>query len=106
MPIDVDNVNQAESFKWVRQIFQNTHGTCFISNFSREIIRNGLKYIRGLLVMQAHRRRQHQLGLQVGTSLFQKQTWHMFDIQLFQKNLMVSNMSEAFKSGSSTLSTS
>ena len=51
MPIDVDNVNQAESFKWVCHIFQNTHGTCFISNFSREIIGNGLKYVRGLLVM-------------------------------------------------------
>merc|ERR1711911_525642 len=51
MPIDVDNVNQAEPFKWVCHIFQNTHGTCFIFNFSREISGNGLKYVRGLLVM-------------------------------------------------------
>ena len=50
MPIDVDNVNQAESFKWVDnednqwkhdsefvKITKNIYDTCFISNFSREI---------------------------------------------------------------------
>ena len=37
MLIDVDNVNQVESQKWVSLIFKNTQGTCFIINFSREI---------------------------------------------------------------------
>ena len=37
MLIDVDNVNQAESTKWVRHILKNTYDTCLISNFSREI---------------------------------------------------------------------
>ena len=56
MLIDVDNVNQAESHKWVHHIKKhgqvifkkNTYDTCFISNFSREIIGNGLRYVRGL----------------------------------------------------------
>ena len=36
MLIDADNINQPESQKWVRHIFKNTRGTCFISNISRE----------------------------------------------------------------------
>ena len=36
MFIDVKNVNQAESDMCVCHIFENPHGTCFISN-SREI---------------------------------------------------------------------
>ena len=35
--IDVDNVDLAESHKWVRHILKNTYDTCLISNFSREI---------------------------------------------------------------------
>ena len=34
MLIDVDNVNQAESHKWVCHVLKNT---CFTSNFKREI---------------------------------------------------------------------
>ena len=49
--IDGDNVNQAKYHKWVRHIFKNTHGTCFMSNFLRESIGNGLRYVRGLQVM-------------------------------------------------------
>ena len=30
MLIDVDNVNQAESHKWVCHILKNTYDTCFI----------------------------------------------------------------------------
>ena len=41
MLIDVD----------VCDIFKNTHGTCFMSNFLRESIGNGLRYVRGLQVM-------------------------------------------------------
>ena len=31
-------------FKWVCHILKNTHGTCFVPNFPREI--NGLGYVR------------------------------------------------------------
>ena len=37
MIIDVDNVNQAKSHEWVCHILKNTHDTCLIPNFSREI---------------------------------------------------------------------
>ena len=54
----------------------------------------------------AHRRRQHQPARvpKVGTSYFQKHTWHMFYIQYFKRIRleMVSYMSETSKSCSST----
>ena len=50
----------------------------------------------------AHRRRQHQPARvpKVGTSYFQKHTWHMFYIQYFKRIRlgMFSDMSEASKS--------
>jgi len=71
MLIDVDNVNQAESHKWVRHIFKNTYDTCFISNFSREIDWEWSQICQRP-PSHAHRRRQRQPGRvpQVGTSYF------------------------------------
>ena len=106
MLINVNNVNQAESHKWVRHIFKNTYDTCFISNFSREIDWEWSQICQRPL-SHAHRRRQRQPGRvpQVGTPYFQKHIWHMFYIQFFKRNRlgMVSDMSEASKSCPSTL---
>ena len=73
MLIDVDNVNQAESHKWVRHILKNTYDTCFISNFSREIDWEWSQICQRP-PSHAHRRRQRQQSQvpQVGTSYFQK----------------------------------
>ena len=70
-------------------------------NISREINWECLSdMLRGLLVILIDVR-QHQPGQipQVGTSYFQKHTWHMFRIQIFKRNRlrMVSDMSEASK---------
>ena len=53
MLIDVENVNQAESHKWVCHILKNIHGTCFIPNFPREINWewSQICQVRGLQVM-------------------------------------------------------
>ena len=50
-PIDVDEDDQWKHDSEFVKITKNIYDTCFISNFSREIIGNGLKYVRGLLVM-------------------------------------------------------
>ena len=69
MLIDVDNVNQAESHKWVRHILKNTYDTCFISNFSREFYWECSQICQRPL-SHAHRRlhRQPDRVLQVGIS--------------------------------------
>ena len=73
MLIDVDNVNQAESHKWVRHILKNTYETCFMSNFSREIDWEWSQICQRSL-SHAHRRQQRQPGRvpQVGMSYFKK----------------------------------
>ena len=51
MLIDVDNVNQAVSQKWVRHVLK-THITHVLNPiFQEKSIGNGLRYIRGLQVM-------------------------------------------------------
>ena len=50
-PIDVDEDNQWKHDSEFVKIIKNMYGTCFISNFSRDIDWNGLKYVRGLQVM-------------------------------------------------------
>ena len=68
--------------------------------FEEKSIGNCLRYARGL-PSHAHRRRQQQPGRvrQVGTSYFQKHTWHMFYTEYFKRNRleMVSDMSDASK---------
>ena len=73
MLIDVDNVNLAESHKWVRHILKNTYDKWFISNFSREIDLEWSQ-ISQRPPSHAHRRRQRRPGRvpQVGTSYFKK----------------------------------
>ena len=54
MLIDVNNVNQAESHKWIRPIFKNTHGSMvrvLHPIFQEKSIGNGLRYVRGHQVM-------------------------------------------------------
>ena len=88
MLIDVDNLNQAESHKWVRHILKNTYVTCFISNFSIEI-----DWERSQICQRppshAHRRRQPQPGRvpQLGTSYFRKHTYmtHILYPIIFQE---------------------
>ena len=71
MLIDVDNVNQAESHKWVGHILKHTYDTCFMSNCSREID-GEWSQICQRPPSHAYRRRQRQPGQvpQVGTSYF------------------------------------
>ena len=99
MIIEVDNVNQAKSHKWVCHILKNTLGTCFIPNFQRVI--NGLRYVRSGASKSGR-------VPQVGMSYSQKHTWHMFYTQFFKRNRlgMISDMSEAPKSCPSTSTTS
>ena len=99
MIIEVDNVNQAKSHKWVCHILKNTLGTCLIPNFQRVI--NGLRYVRSGASKSGR-------VPQVGMSYSQKHTCHMFYTQFFKKNRlgMVPDMSEASKSCPSTSTTS
>ena len=99
MIIEVDNVNQAKSHKWVCHIFKNTLGTCLIPNFQRVI--NGHRYVRSGASKSGR-------VPQVGMSYSQKHTCHMFYTQFFNRNRlgMVSDMSEASKSCPSTSTTS
>ena len=77
MIIEVDNVNQAKSHKWVCHILKNTLGTCLIPNFQRVI--NGLRYVRSGASKSGR-------VPQVGMSYSQKHTRHMFYTQFFKRN--------------------
>ena len=98
MLIDVDNVNQAESHKWVRHILKNTYDTCFISNFWREIDWVWSQICEGPQSL-AHRRRQRQPSRvpQVGMSYFKNHAWHMFYIQFFLRRLIKKWWSEIYQ---------
>ena len=51
MLINVDNVNHAESYKWVYDIFKKHMTHALYPIFQEKSIGNGLRYVRGLKVI-------------------------------------------------------